>query len=161
MRKLILFLSTHKQTLWRITLYLMSVVALIAMFPRKGNFPFEFQLGKPWMHVDYISSFYFPILKTEAEIKKEKDSIFREFKPYFNYQKNISEEEIAQFNKAFYRQWVKFADGRVTQNLSGDYISFFRNTDTLIIYRYRNSIDRTLRYVYDKGIIQMTDQFDQ
>jgi len=161
MRKLILFLSTHKQTFWRITLYLISVIVLIGMFPRKGNFPFEFQLGKPWMHVDYISSFDFPILKTEAEIKKEKDSIFREFKPYFNYQKNISAEEIAQFNKAFYKQWVKFSEGRVTQNLSGDYISFFRNTDTLIIDRYRNSIDRILSYVYNKGIIQMTEQFDQ
>jgi cyclic-di-AMP phosphodiesterase PgpH len=161
MRKFILFLSTHKQTLWRITLYLISVVIIIAMFPRKGNFPFEFQLGKPWMHADYISSFDYPILKTGAELKKEKDSVFRDFKPYFNYQKNIGSEEIAQFNKAFNKQWIKFSEGRSAQILSGDYIAFFKNTDTLINDRYRKSVDRILRFAYEKGIIQVTDQLDQ
>jgi len=131
------------------------------MFPRKGNFPFEFQQGKPWMHQDYIATFDFPILKTETEIKKERDSIFKEFKPYFNYQKNIADEQIKKFTKAFQNRWNKFAEGRKDITLPTEVTSFFKNADTITRDNYEKFITDFLTSVYTRGVIQLTDQVDQ
>jgi cyclic-di-AMP phosphodiesterase PgpH len=161
MRKLILFLKKHSHIISRVLLLLLSVAILVSIFPHKGNFPYEFQKGKPWMHDDYVASFDFPIMKTEAEIKIEKDSILKEYKPYFNYQKNISGEQLKKFNRLFNNQWVKFVDGRTEQKLSNDIIIFFKNADSVKKDNYLKYAGNLLTYVYNKGIIQVTDQIEQ
>ena len=161
MRKFILFMERHVQVIFRVFLYLLSTALLLYIYPRKGNFPYEFQQGKSWMHDDYISTFDFPIMKTDAEIASERDSMKKEYKPYFNYQKNVFEEQLKKIYKAFNNQWLKFSDGRSEQKLPMKVTSFFKNADSLTQYHYQQYLSSLLTYVYNKGIMQVNEQVEQ
>jgi len=56
----------------KILLFLITLVILLALFPREGKFKYEFQRGKPWQHDDLIAPFDFAILKQQSELKKER-----------------------------------------------------------------------------------------
>ena len=161
MRKIIQFLDKHSQLVFRIFFYFVSVAIILWIFPREGNFPYEFQRGKVWLHNDLFSTFDFPIQKSDSEIKIEHDSILKEFKPYFNYQTDIASAQLKKFNKAFNLEWNKFADGRNGNSLSNETTSFFKLADTLTKSSYQRFAADMLRYVYQKGILQITDQVEQ
>ncbi len=161
MRKIIQFLDKHSQLVFRIFFYFVSVAIILWIFPREGNFPYEFQRGKVWLHNDLFSTFDFPIQKSDSEIKIEHDSILKEFKPYFNYQTDIASAQLKKFNKAFNLEWKKFADGRNGNSLSNETTSFFKLADTLTKSSYQRFAADMLRYVYQKGILQITDQVEQ
>ncbi len=161
MRKIIQFLDKHSQLVFRIFFYFVSVAIILWIFPREGNFPYEFQRGKVWLHNDLFSTFDFPIQKSDSEIKIEHDSILKEFKPYFNYQNDIASAQLKKFNKAFNVEWNKFAEGRNGNSLSNETTSFFKLADTLTKSSYQRFAADMLRYVYQKGILQITDQVEQ
>ncbi|MDZ4204172.1 MAG: HDIG domain-containing protein [Bacteroidales bacterium] len=85
MNQQINFLRKHAIYLFRISLFLLSVVLIMFIFPREGKFKYEFQRGKPWMHEDLIASFDFPILKPANEISQERELVIRQIKPYFRF----------------------------------------------------------------------------
>lgn len=106
-------------------------------------------MGKPWLHNDLYSSFDFPVRKTEAEIKAEKDSILKEFKPYFSYRNDIPETQMAKFVKAFDNQWKKlFVDGSFPADSAKKAVVLQSMLDLLM-------------QTYKKGIIELTDQLGQ
>lgn len=161
MRKIFIFLHTHLQLIYRIFSFIISALIIVYFFPREGHFPYEFQKGKTWLHPDLSSTFDFPIRKTNDELKLEKDSILKDFKPYFNFQTKIAEEQLKKMNKAFNSQWLKFCNGGLTQNHPGNIITFFKNADTITKFSYRKFADDLVSEVYLKGIIQLTEQMEQ
>lgn len=73
-------------------------VALIVWFLPKNSGPqFQYEAGKPWVYGPFIAKFDFPIYKTEAAIKAEKDSILNRFEPYYNFNESVGQEAIKQF----------------------------------------------------------------
>jgi hypothetical protein len=161
MRKIILFLDKHSQLVFRIFFYFVSVGVILWIYPREGNFPYEFQRGKVWLHNDLFSTFDFPIQKSEAEIKSERDSILKEFKPYFTYQNDVVSEQLKKFNKAFGAEWKKFAEGRAGNSSSAGTAAFFKQADTITKSSYQSFASDLIRYAYQKGIVQSTEQIDQ
>jgi cyclic-di-AMP phosphodiesterase PgpH len=161
MRKFIQFIDKHSKVVFRTLLYILTLGFLLYIFPREGNFPYEFSMGKPWLHNDLYSTFDFPIRKSVTEINAERDSILKEYRPYFNYKNEISLEQISKFNKAFNNEWNKFAEGRVKKPLSPEMISFFKDADTIKKSNFLKFADELLLKVYQKGIIEVTDQMEQ
>jgi uncharacterized domain HDIG len=161
MRKIIIFLGKHFQIVYRLFLFIASTALLVYLFPREGSFPYEFQKGKPWLHADLYSTFDFPLRKSNREINFEKDSILKEFKPYYNYQKEIPHEQEAKLNKAFDVLWAKYAGGRGKSVIPDDMALAFKNADSLTKSNYLVILDTLLQNVYDIGIIQFAEQIGQ
>ncbi len=161
MRKIIQFLDKHSQLAFRILLYFVSVFIILWLFPREGNFPFEFQRGKVWLHNDLFSTFDFPIQKSDNEIKGERDSILMELKPYYNYQNDIAPQQLKKFYKAFDTEWNKLANNRPDNALLSETTAFFMSADTITKYSYQSFAADLLRYVYQKGILQIADDVEQ
>jgi len=67
----------------KIVLFLITLVILLALFPREGKFKYEFQRGKPWQHDDLIAPFDFAVLKQPAELQKERKNALDEAYIYF------------------------------------------------------------------------------
>lgn len=75
-----------------------TTVAIIVFFlPRNSGPQFRYDIGKPWMYGSLIAKFDFPIYKTEDAIKAEKDSIDKNFEPYYNYNEALEQQQIARF----------------------------------------------------------------
>lgn len=88
-----------------IILIAVTVSVIVLFLPRNSGPQFRYDVGKPWMYGSLIAKFDFPIYKTDAAIKAEKDSISLNFEPYYNYDINISKENVDRF-KADYAQGI-------------------------------------------------------
>lgn len=60
------------------------------LFPKGGQFKYEFQKGKPWQYDNYYAPFDFAIQKTTDEIEVEKQQISKSSKQFFRYNEEIA-----------------------------------------------------------------------
>lgn len=98
-------LLVNHSLIYKVFLYIIAVVLVVFLFPKGGQFKFEFQKGKPWQYDNYYAPFSFPIQKTAEEIALEKDEIIRNTKPYFTVDKNVEntvyEKTLKEIENAF------------------------------------------------------------
>ena len=109
---------TWHDLLVRIALVLISVVLIVWAMPRDNQFTFKAEQGKPWRYADFTAPFDFPIYKSEAVIKAERDSIMREYEPYFDVNHETGGQMVSKFTH-------DFAEG--IPGLTPDYISIIAN----------------------------------
>lgn len=81
---------------------LVSVVTLIYFLPRESKFGYVYELNKPWHYPQLIASYDFVIYKTDDEVKRERDSVVRQFVPYYRVDSLVAERQIAALRKDFY-----------------------------------------------------------
>lgn len=90
-----------KKILSRMALVLISVVIIVLFIPRNSGPQFRYDVGKPWMYSSLIAKFDFPIYKTDEAIKQERDSLLRNFEPYFNFKDNMESVQMTRFFEDF------------------------------------------------------------
>ncbi|MFC2115992.1 HD family phosphohydrolase [Bacteroidota bacterium] len=152
MNRLFSFLKRNLKEIYIISLFVLTTLIILILFPGEGRFRFEFQKGTPWMHDELIAPFDFPIYKYEEEVIAERDSILREFKPYFVMDTEISLNQLERLDLVFEEQWDLYT-GAVEQ---GGGSRSFRWTDaekTTYLELGRDII----QFVYSKGIISNED----
>lgn len=113
---------------------LVSVVTLIYFLPRESKFGYVYELNKPWHYPQLIASYDFVIYKTDDEVKRERDSVVRQFVPYYRVDSLVAEKQIAALRKDFYA-------GK------------FRG---IPIY-YLPRLVENLRQIYARGILDVSD----
>ncbi len=112
MKMIITYLKNNSLVFSRILLFLLAAAIIVAVFPKEGKFRYEYQRGKPWMHEDLIAPFDFPILKTDAELSQERETVLTNLKPYFVLDESNAfsarKKLLADFNKkASEMQWLE------------------------------------------------------
>lgn len=86
-----------------IRIYIAFVIlslAMLLLYPREGKFQYDYQKGRPWIYETLVSSFDFPILKTEAEMLQEMDEKSDEIVPYYNYDAKAESSMVERFTSA-------------------------------------------------------------
>ena len=109
---------TWHELLVRISLVLISVVLIVWAMPRDNQFTFKAEQGKPWRYADFTAPFDFPIYKSDAVINAERDSIMREYEPYYDFNRETGGQMVAKFTH-------DFAGG--IPGLAPDFISIIAN----------------------------------
>ena len=89
-------------TTWRnlvvsTVLVIASVALIVWAMPRDNRSYFFLEQGKPWKYADFTAPFDFPIYKSEAVIKAERDSAMHEFEPYYRYNKDTESHMVKKF----------------------------------------------------------------
>ena len=103
MKKLLTQLN-HSYHLFYLAMVFVAGIGLIFLvFPGESRFKYEFQKGSPWRHETLIAPFNFAILKTDAEIKAETDSILKTYLPYFTCDTLIETSKVTEFTQALSR----------------------------------------------------------
>lgn len=113
---------------------LVSVVTLIYFLPRESKFGYVYELNKPWHYPQLIASYDFVIYKTDDEVKRERDSVVRQFVPYYRVDSLVAEKQIAALRKDFYA-------GK------------FRGVPVYYLPR----LVENLRQIYARGILDVSD----
>ena len=85
----------------RVVLVLITSAIIIAVLPRTQGKVYHYDAGKPWMYEQLIAKFDFPIFKSEKTLKNERDSIMKNFVPYFNRNENVGKAKVAKFRQDF------------------------------------------------------------
>ncbi len=65
------------------------LVIVLFFFPNEGKFKYKYQKGRPWIYETLLAPMDFPILKTEMELLKEKESNASKIVPYYDYNVSI------------------------------------------------------------------------
>ncbi len=96
-------------------LFLLTSIALYFSLPHEARFRYEYQKGRPWMHATLYAPFNFAIIKSEQEIKHEKDSLLKGEIPYFVFADSITQRAISSLSNEIDRlkaaKSINFVEG--------------------------------------------------
>lgn len=67
----------------RLVSFVVSVVIITFFLPKSGQFKYEYEKGRPWRHSNLIAPFDFPIYKSSNALRIERDSLLKNFRPYY------------------------------------------------------------------------------
>ncbi len=87
----------HNTIIYKVILFLITTIAIVYLFPKGGQFKYDFSNGQLWKYDNLYATFDFAIQKTEEEITKEKQSIRKNAKLYFLYDNEIVSQVKAIF----------------------------------------------------------------
>ena len=126
---------SYKDLLYKCLIFVVTVSIISYFMPKEGKFNYDFELDTPWKYGLLQASFDFPIHKSDQQIQKEQDSLLVLYQPYFDVDKNV-EKNMLQKLREDYNQHLKHSLP------SSDYI---------------RHIERTLRHIYEKGVLSVQD----
>ena len=95
------YIIAQQGLIFKSLLILISSIFLLYLFPREGQFKYEFQKGRLWQYPNYYAPFDFSILKSEKEILSDKEAVFKTLKPYFRSDLTVKKEVIEKYPDAF------------------------------------------------------------
>ncbi len=122
-----------RRILTKAVLVIASVGFIVWSMPRDSRTYFHVEQGKPWKYADFTAPYDFPIYKSEAAIKAERDSVMREYEPYYKYKKETEEQMVHKF-------MYDYAQG--IPGLPADYLFVISNR---------------LHSLYNQGIMEQKD----
>lgn len=127
--------------IYKVVLYLLSVFAIVYLFPKGGQFKFQFQKGKVWYYEDFVAPFDFAIQKSEEEIEEEKEVIIKNQMLFFTLNDSVTE--------------------KVKNDFENNYLSLFETTD--ISKEEKNDLyqgaQNYFQDVYTNGYVAPNDGF--
>lgn len=83
MKKIFTHLKRYYHFFYIALVFFISILVLYLIIPGESRFRYEFQKNAPWRHETLIAPFNFAILKTDELVSQERDSIQRQFIPYY------------------------------------------------------------------------------
>lgn len=141
----------------KIAIFLTATFIILILFPHEGKFRYEFQKGKPWMYETLYAPFEFPIYKSKEEIAAERDSVLRDFKPYFRLNRIVIDQNIASFNSSFTFQWNKYFQNDSLSNLKKILHNYSKEHLLVIQDTLRKFLNQLMVEILEKGIIDIND----
>jgi cyclic-di-AMP phosphodiesterase PgpH len=100
MKKLLTQLNKFYHLFYFAMVFVAGVALIFLIFPGESRFKYEFRKGSPWRHETLIAPFNFAILKSEAELKKENDSILAFYVPYLKADTVVAITNVSQFEQS-------------------------------------------------------------
>jgi len=88
-KKFINKLLVNHSLIYKLFLYIATIVLVVYLFPKGGQFKYEFQKGKPWQYENYYAPFDFAIQKSSEDVENEKKKIKETSKQFFEYNNEI------------------------------------------------------------------------
>ena len=112
----------------------LSIAFVIAVFvtlmPRESVRTYHYHEGGVWDYGTLIAKDSFPILKSEAQLQKERDSVIQFYEPYFQALPKVADSVIQVWHNVFQNELIKSVPAH-----------------------YESYITSKLMEVYDHGII--------
>jgi putative nucleotidyltransferase with HDIG domain len=95
-------LYRNNSIIYKIILFILTTIAIVYLFPKGGQFKYDFSNGQLWKYDNLYAPFDFAIQKTADEIASEKKEITANAIQYFDYDTKIVTEVKETFVKKIY-----------------------------------------------------------
>ncbi len=99
MNDLINRLYKNNTIIFKVLLFLVTVIAIVYLFPKGGQFKYDFSQGKPWQYDNLYAPYDFAIQKTPEEIIAEKKELELGSKKYFEVDDAVKKEVLSSFSR--------------------------------------------------------------
>ncbi|MBN2667452.1 MAG: HDIG domain-containing protein [Bacteroidales bacterium] len=134
----------NKKYLYHLFLFIASIIIVVAISPREGKFRYEFQKGKPWLSSSLIAPWDFAVEKPAEVIAAERDSILKNFAPYFKLDPGIEKNRIADLDKYL---------NELIESIERETRAF----DPMRLLSVKRELNAILLEVYQKGILESNE----
>lgn len=85
--------------LLRTLIVVVTTLVIVWLLPRSEGDKFSYEVGEPWHYGTIIAKYDFPVYKSEEALALERDSLLKQFEPYFDYNSHIETEEVTKFQQ--------------------------------------------------------------
>lgn len=142
--------TNNNKKFYIIILFVIAAAIAVYLMPIQGKFRYEYQKGTPWPHETLIAPFDFAILKSENDLKAEKDSISRLVKPYFTHNDEIASNQTSAFLNDFKNRYEEAL--KVLASLHPEFLPH----DSLKEFSKNKSIE-IIQFIYEKGVVNFSE----
>lgn len=77
--------------------FILAIILIVYTAPRETKVSYDESEGRPWRYGLITAPFDFPVYKPEAQLEQERDSIMKEYIPYYNNDRTRAERSISLF----------------------------------------------------------------
>ncbi len=112
--------NIDRKKLLLITNLILTVIIIVALFPNKGKFKYEYQRGRPWVYETLVAPIDFPILKNNTEIRREREQIIADALPHFIYKEGACNNYIQEIDKLMTEQSIDLSSKEKIVNIISD-----------------------------------------
>ena len=130
--------------------FILLAVLMLLLYPGEGKFQYEYQKGRPWVYETLISPIDFPILKTEAEMLREKEERASENVDYYSYDPTVAGPVLDQFG---HRAVELKLDEALTQEMY-DHLSTAYERGLVPDFGTSGGADRVIFVKRDKRVVE-------
>ena len=134
-------IKTNKKYLYHLLLFAASIIIVVAISPHERKFRYEFQKSKPWLSSSLIAPWDFPVQKPDNVIAAERDSILKNFSPYFRLDNEIGKRKIGELDKYL-------------EDLLQKYESETKPLDPMGFVSVKRELNNILTDIYQKGVLE-------
>jgi cyclic-di-AMP phosphodiesterase PgpH len=132
-------------------MFLLASLIIVALFPNKRQFKYEFQKNEFWKYEDLVAPFDFPIYKTDDALKIQRDSALNGFMPYFSLNDTMVTFQVNRLSTDFNTKWESVSKTIPANKYTPEYVNTALK-DT--IYK---SLSNALIEAYNVGIMNPLD----
>ena len=125
------YIISQQNIIYKSLLILSSSILILYLFPLGGQFKYEFQKGRAWQYPTYYAPFEFSILKSEVEIKADREEALRSLKPYLRSDLKVKGAVLSRYSDEFNRF---FSD--IKNPIISDSLYYFGEAILNRIYKY-------------------------
>ena len=125
---------SNKEFLCRIAGVIGMIAILAVCLPKGGYSKYEYKIGEPWEYSQIIAQDSFPVYKSDAQLKRESDSLHNFYEPYFMMDRTVFDMQAVRLRQAL-------------RSLPSDRVPAY----------YLPHLTEKLRFLYSQGIIGAED----
>ena len=154
-------LRNNHALIFRLTLFILTSVIIVLMLPKKGTFKYEFKKGNPWLHETLISSYDFPILKSNEDLLKEKNEIINNQKITLVFDNSLFSKKAEIFIKEFEDKWSN--NNKIKKDKKFTFFNLFNSKSKIYNSKKSNLAKYGLNFLedlYSQGIIKIVDEIE-
>lgn len=157
--KFLYYIQNNHFKIQRFFLFLIATTLIVLMFPRQTSFKFEIQKGIPWKHETLISPYDFSILKSVEDLESQQQLIIDNNMPFFEIDNSVYSIKAEEFMAKFDQKWA--LDKKVNKDSRFTFFNLkSKNKRKSIKEKLAYLGIKKLEYVFEKGIIQPTDEIE-
>lgn len=91
--------------LMKIVLVIISTALVVYFMPRGDEFGYKYELNRPWNYGLLIANTKFPIQKNDSTLRKEQESLKRNFQPYYNVDASVKDSMLSRLYHQAATEW--------------------------------------------------------
>ena len=133
-------LYQNNTIIYKVILFLVTTISVVYLFPKGGQFKYDFNNGQLWKYDNLYAPFDFAIQKTPEEITAEKKEIVASSKKYF-----LNDSDVENDVKLNYKRRIAFV--KQSDSLSGGEIANLSKIGKKIIDN-----------IYQRGFLEVVSQ---
>lgn len=106
MKKIIFFLRYRYSVIYRVLLFVATMMIMVYFFPKTARFNYQYIQGYPWTSQSLIAPFDFAVNKTAKEIEEEKELLLSEVVPFYRLDNTMNDSLLLLVEASFNNTWL-------------------------------------------------------